>query len=617
MRVPLVLVASLAARAAAADPRELPGWPLYDRLCLACHGARGDGRGPAALLLSSRPRALADGNFAWRSTALGRPPTDEDLRITLRYGAPGTAMPGFGDVLGPAELDELDDVIKAFAPAAFARPGAPVAIGPPRPPDPARGAYLWAQLACDHCHGVRGHGDGASAKGLAVPPYDLVAEPLHRPRASDDVAARRRAAVESIATGMAGTAMPGYAGEIADADLWALADRAIELELGERPAPARRALAPAAVLADLAAPAETAAWPGASDDPDAIVFGAAVPAQGDPPASLAPAEASLDARQCGRCHAPQLRDWQGSLHAGAISPGVRAQIDHGMARGEVARCLRCHAPLAEQRGDRELRAQGASCAGCHVRGWIRRGPARPSPTLLSAPGYPREPLAIYERSDFCMPCHQLMPRDAVAGAPLLDTYREWLAGPYARRGIQCQHCHMSNREHRWLGVHDRDTFGQAIALAATAHRRGGVVSVLAELRNIGAGHDLPTTATPAVWLRIELVDAHGVAIAGARGELRIGRDVFHDASGWHERGDTRIPPGEVARLARGWTGGRTAEAAFARITVEVQPDAYYERFYADRLAAPPPADARAEYEQALARARASHYVAARRDVAIP
>src|SRR6185295_568785 len=28
-------------------PRALPGWPLYERLCLPCHGSDGDGRGPA------------------------------------------------------------------------------------------------------------------------------------------------------------------------------------------------------------------------------------------------------------------------------------------------------------------------------------------------------------------------------------------------------------------------------------------------------------------------------------------------------------------------------------------------------------------------------------------
>ena len=175
--------------------------------------------------------------------------------------------------------------------------------------------------------------------------------------------------------------------------------------------------------------------------------------------------------------------------------------------GPDTTCRRCHTPLAEQRDDRTLGHEGVTCASCHVRAWGRNGPPNVAPSLASLPGYPLTEMSIYERSDFCMACHQLPPRTAVAGKPLLNTYKEWLEGPYMRRGIQCQSCHMPNREHQWLGVHDRDTFRQAIRLAVTATRSGGVVHVTAELANIGAGHDLPTTTTPAAWLRIELLDA--------------------------------------------------------------------------------------------------------------
>ena len=36
-------------------PTGLPGWSLYDRMCSPCHGAAGDGRGPAAPWLWPRP----------------------------------------------------------------------------------------------------------------------------------------------------------------------------------------------------------------------------------------------------------------------------------------------------------------------------------------------------------------------------------------------------------------------------------------------------------------------------------------------------------------------------------------------------------------------------------
>ncbi len=522
-------------------------------------------------------------------------------------------MPAFGDVLAPADVDRLIEVVKAFDPAAFRSAPAPVALGTAPPPNRERGAALWPQLGCDRCHGAAGRGDGPAAKTMAEPPYDLVAEPLRRPRATDDLDARRRATALSIATGLAGTTMPGYAGQIAAADVWALADRVIAIERPEPRVRVRGEIDADEIAADRS---EVATWPGDPADPDARVFGAAVAPQGAPLAALAPAQASLDARQCGRCHAKQLREWSTTLHASAFSAGLVAQIDHGAEK--ASECQRCHAPLAEQLpgGDGVLRAEGVQCAGCHVRAWVRRGPPRVAPSLMTAPGYPLEELPIYERSDLCLACHQLPAKTALAGRPLLNTYKEWLESPYLARGIQCQHCHMPNREHTWRGVHDPTTFRQGIQLAATAHRNGDAITVTAELRNIGAGHDLPTTPTPAVWLSIQLVDARGRSIEGATAKLRIGRDVFHDRAGWHERADTRLLPGETRTMARAWSAGRTAEAAAARVTVEVWPDDYYERFYADQLAAHPDAAARALYETALARARSSHYIAEQRDLPI-
>lgn len=592
--------------------RDLPGWRLYDRYCLACHGAAGDGQGPAAPFTWGRPRALTAGEFRWRSTPIGEAPTDDDLRATLRYGAPGTSMHGFA--LADAEIDQLVAVVKSFAPAAFARRGTPIELGPPPPPEPERGAELWTKLGCASCHGATGAGDGPAATSMRPAPYDLTSLPVRRPRARDDREARRRAIAWSIATGLGGTAMPGYAGTVSDADLWALADHV--LVLGRRAARTDRSrLDPEAIEADRAARIVVGTWPGRGDADEEKIFGAPLVAQGAPPASLAPAQASLSARQCARCHAKQHREWQGSIHAAAASAGLRSQVDHALSDAQGDSCQRCHTPLAEQRTDLALRGEGVTCAGCHVRQWTRHGPPAVAASLLPIPGYPARALALYERADFCLPCHQLPPRTAVAGKPLLNTYKEWLEGPYMRRGVQCQHCHMPNREHTFLGVHDRDTFRQGIALTTRAHRKAGKVTVTAELANVGAGHYLPTTPTPAVWLRIELVDARGAPIPGARAEHRIGRDIYFDTQ-WRERADTRIPPGERVVMARAWTRGGTDRATAARVTVEVHPDAYYEYLYARRLAGNQTAEARALTEAALARARATHYVAEQRLVPI-
>ncbi len=597
-------------------PRTRAGWALYDRYCLACHGSAGDGRGPAAPFTRGRPRDLVRADYAWRSTPLGQPPTDDDLRAAIRHGAPGTSMPGFD--LAPDQIDQLVELVKSFAPAAFAAAAAPISIGPPPPPDPRRGAELWARHGCGSCHGAGGAADTAAAKAMARKPYDLTREPLRRPRASDTPEARRHAAAMSIATGLASGAMPGYAGTLPDAELWALADHVLALggrAPGADAARDRSVLVEAAIAADRAARLAVGVWPGQGAPDEAAVFGGPIAPQGPPPARLAPAQASLDPQQCARCHAKQVREWTPSLHAGAVSPGLAAQMFH-LPKDEVASCLRCHAPLAEQLADERLRASAVGCASCHVRGWTRRGPPNVAPSLLPLPGYPVQTLELYERGDFCLPCHQLPPRSEVNGKPLLNTYKEWLEGPYMRRGVQCQHCHMPNREHTFLGIHDPDTFRQGVALTATARARGGVVTVVAELANVGAGHYLPTTPTPAAWLSIRLYDRERKPIDGASATLRIGRDISHDGRRWHEKADTRIPPGERRTMARAWTAGRTAEAAFARVTVEVSPDDYYERLYERQLERRLAPARRALYAEALAKARRAHYVAIERDIPI-
>ncbi|MDX2089845.1 MAG: multiheme c-type cytochrome [Kofleriaceae bacterium] len=498
-------------------------------------------------------------------------------------------MPGFA--LTPAEIDQLVDVVIAFAPAAFAQPAQPVTLGAPPPIERARGAVLWQQLGCPACHSASG--------------FDLAAEPLRRPRATDDPTARRYAAALGITTGVAGTPMPSYGGTIPDADVWALADHVVAL--GARAHLDTRRLDARTIAADRAAPVTTGTWPGHGDPDAARVFGAPVTAQGTPPASVEP---SLSAQSCGRCHTKQQREWRGSQHGDAASPGLVAQLDHALPPAQSATCRRCHTPLAEQTTDISLRAEGVQCGGCHVRGWTRHGPHGVSPTLEHRADYPLVTLDIYERSDFCLPCHQLPARTAVNGKPLLDTYREWLEGPAMRQGTQCQDCHMQDRAHTFPGVHDPVMFERAVTLSARAHAKDGAITVVAELANTGAGHAVPTTATPAAWLRIELLDARGARIA--TDAKRIGRELTYDG-GWHERADTRIMPGATMVMARAW---KTDRAATARVSLEVHPDALYEQIYASRLASSPKPAARPLLEQALARARRSHYTVEERVIEI-
>src|SRR5690349_6092036 len=85
----LALAGAAGGKPSALAPRALPGWVIYDKFCLSCHGGLGDGRGPAAPYTWGRPRAFTAGNYEWRSTGTGQPPTDDDLRMTIRFGAGG------------------------------------------------------------------------------------------------------------------------------------------------------------------------------------------------------------------------------------------------------------------------------------------------------------------------------------------------------------------------------------------------------------------------------------------------------------------------------------------------------------------------------------------------
>lgn len=613
----IAVIAALPA-VAAADPDD--GTAVYATYCLACHGAAGDGAGPAAPLLWPKPRDFTAGVYKWRSTAgAGDGPTVDDLATTVRDGAPGTAMPGFGGILTEPQIAAVVATVVGFAPAAKIAKTGTAAPAPPAASEDAvgRGKAAFSALGCVSCHGDSARGDGPATKWLKPgPPYDLTAIPLRRPR-GDGADDTRTALWLSIRYGVGGTAMPSHPAP-SDDDVWDVVDFVDSIRYR---GPIAVGIPDAAKAADVAPPVT---WVGTGAPDEAAIWGGPIALQGEPPASLAPAEASLSSRQCARCHAKQAREWTGSLHGHAVSPGLLAQITKrspdAPAWADVEACQRCHAPLAEQlpvlRGtddanaayDEALRGEGITCAGCHVRGWTRNGPPRVAATLIPVDTYPLNTLGLYERSDFCQPCHELPARTAVNGKPLLDTYREWLNGPYMKRGVQCQHCHMPNREHTWKGVHDPDTFRQGIEVTASSVANSDGLLATARLRNIGAGHYLPTTPTPAAWLRIELLDAKGRAIAGTLRTQRIGRKIQYGAKGWTEVEDTRVPPGESIELTASLPAANAVEL---EVTVEVHPDDYYERFYASHLAGTLDDDIRALYETAAARATASHYEAYR------
>ncbi|HEB97085.1 MAG TPA: hypothetical protein ENI96_11720 [Sedimenticola thiotaurini] len=92
----------------------MKGKDLYRFRCQVCHGEQGMGDGVAAERMYPRPRDFSLGLFKYKTSPGTELPRDEDLFDTIKYGLPGTAMPGWGRLLSDEQIRSLIPVIKGF-----------------------------------------------------------------------------------------------------------------------------------------------------------------------------------------------------------------------------------------------------------------------------------------------------------------------------------------------------------------------------------------------------------------------------------------------------------------------------------------------------------------------
>ncbi len=90
---------------------------LYARRCQVCHGPDGRGNGPAAPSLIPRPRDFTLGQFKYKSTLAGQPPSDGDLIHTVSNGLNASAMPYLNDILSESEIRQIVAYVRKFSPA--------------------------------------------------------------------------------------------------------------------------------------------------------------------------------------------------------------------------------------------------------------------------------------------------------------------------------------------------------------------------------------------------------------------------------------------------------------------------------------------------------------------
>ena len=206
------------------------GRDIFEGQCAPCHGERGRGDGPWAEGMTTKPRNFRSGIFKFRTTAFGKLPTTDDLRRTLRSGISGTAMPTF-QKLSDRDITSLIVYLQSFSKNWKDPELQAEALQLPKLPEWFRdsdqlaknataGAGKFAEL-CSTCHGPQGKGDGIAAKGLIdfwenpIVPADLTNEHHKSGDAPTDL-------YRTIATGLNGTPMIGFADTLSEEVIWNL-----------------------------------------------------------------------------------------------------------------------------------------------------------------------------------------------------------------------------------------------------------------------------------------------------------------------------------------------------------------------------------------------------------
>jgi cytochrome c oxidase cbb3-type subunit 2 len=228
----LYVCAALDGRVGAQSAPASRGREVYERHCVECHGVAGKGDGPAAHLMTPRPRDFTTGRYKIRTTETGSVPTDDDLLRSVRQGLYGSAMPAWQQVLPDEDIRAVVEYVKAFSPRFAAEKPPAVSVGaavPASPASSARGAAVYTTLQCGKCHGVDGRGTGATATRFEddwsqpLRAADLT-EPwtFHGGSTSTEIFMRFR-------VGMSGTPMPSFKDSASDIEMSDLANYVVSL----------------------------------------------------------------------------------------------------------------------------------------------------------------------------------------------------------------------------------------------------------------------------------------------------------------------------------------------------------------------------------------------------
>lgn len=214
------------------------GKGVYAKYCVGCHGENGDGQGPAAVRLITKPRDFTKGIYKFRSTDSGSLPMEADLHRTITAGLSRVSMPAF-PLMPEHEKVAVIEYIKSFYPDWDKQKDQRRLVPVPRAPtdldEPARtarGRIVYLAMQCGKCHGGDGAGTGATqteytdAWGNKQKPLNFTRGRLKSGDDPEDIYRIFHTGLRSI--------MPGYGGEVlAAVNLETFESQKIYLQEGE------------------------------------------------------------------------------------------------------------------------------------------------------------------------------------------------------------------------------------------------------------------------------------------------------------------------------------------------------------------------------------------------
>jgi hypothetical protein len=134
---------------------------------------------------------------------------------------------------------------------------------------------------------------------------------------------------------------------------------------------------------------------------------------------------------------------------------------------------------------------------------------------------------IQSASLFCAPCHQ----GSFWGVPIYESYSEWLASPYAEKGITCQNCHMhpdsvttnfapgrgglerdplTIPSHYDFGSRDSAFLASSVTMKTVGTVADDTLRVSVAITNATVGHHIPTDQPMRnLILLVRVTDARG------------------------------------------------------------------------------------------------------------